>query len=865
MKEIKNISTSSELKSKKGIATTKKVLLPFLVVAVALFVFMGHQVAQAAFKEPVQLPPYGQPDTGAGPGGLKSVLDISADASKFLGDMVLGSSAGGRLVVSTLCFGPASSPDCRSDWLNISPSLQDVTNKGRFTTHGVVLDQDGDETTAIGGMTTLGTVFDVALGPISPGPILAAGTNLLFGNVHNNTFSTGNPLTTPNFLLFEKGFVKKFRVDTDGNMEAAGNLDIKNGGIINKFVTLLNNRMGIGNVSPATALDVNGTVQSSTANNLGKFQIGGKSAIESSVADGSLLNINGPIGGSNAYTNVAINGLVGIGRANPAVPLDVNGTIQSGTASKTGKYQIGVGTGVNAVSVLEGASTGDLLSVNGTSPSGSYGNLQINGLVGIGTPPVAGNRLTIGGNTAINGTLDVSNDTTLKGKLGVTGATTITGLLTANGGVVTNGAGINAGTGPISGGTGTFTGLLSANGGIVTNGAGINAGSGALTAGAITATTSVTTPSICLNGATCISTWSPDRLVLKVGNQGLGDVLAINNQAPTQDMQIRTLSAGSVTTTGQIVSGGIITATGAITSNMQLKAPTVCIGTDCRIGWPSPMQLPSCSSQQVLKYNGTGWGCGKDNLGDTNDSTSITNVITYPSGSGSVGTLQQVTDLGAVTNNKINLQGGLQIEALPMIGGLHQNALQVDDFSWFREQATFEGLANFKGNVCIGGVCRTDWPGGTGTGGSGDLQAVLDAGYVANGKDIALIGSLTDLTHGGNIGVTGEIGGDRLHSGRDTDVGRDLTVGRNIVADGDIVSGGDLSSANETYVGRNLFVGVALEMDLGILKIDMHPATVGSGLPSMYRYMTCSARYENGNLFSPGGIYFDKDCIGSDF
>lgn len=477
---------------------TKHAMIPLFIAAVGLLAFMGYSVTQAApFKEPTQLPPLGQPNfatsEGGGPtvaGSLASVLNVNANAASFLGDVIIGNSAlgvnGGRLILANLCFGSPTSPDCRGDWDNIAGTLQAVTNAGRFTTHGLVIDQDGDETTAIGGMAMFGSVLDAAL-QLSPGPRLQTVDgrvqNLLYGNVHPTT-------TVGNLLLLQKGFVDKFVVDHNGNTTAAGSINS-----------------------------------------------------------------------------------------------------QSGT--KTGNYLIG---GVN---VMNGALTGDLLNINGVNPAGSFANLIINGLIGLGGAPTAGNRLTVAGDTRMNGNAVVTGNTKIDGTLSA-GATTVNGDLEVKG--------------DMSAVKGTFSGDVKVNG---------NA-----------------TSRFCI-GTDCITSWTAPSTV-RIGNLTLDQVLQNGNQTNrllhlTNNGNVNVLQVDGYSWFRNRVTIG--------------DGQSLCFGDDSNPNRTcQTTALPSCSYGEVPKWSGSKWICGQDNDNAVVCEAGAT-CPTYTSSSPSSSSIAGLSDVLSIGND----------------------------------------------------------------------------------------------------------------------------------------------------------------------------------------------------------------------
>ncbi|MEK7103116.1 MAG: Ig-like domain-containing protein, partial [Patescibacteria group bacterium] len=103
-------------KPEKKTVNTKKTLIPFFILTVALLGFMGYAATYAAFQEPTGLPPEGQPvgQTGS-TGDLSQVLTEGSDAS----DITKDTRVGGRFIVPQICIGLVN-PDCKTSWAAIT-------------------------------------------------------------------------------------------------------------------------------------------------------------------------------------------------------------------------------------------------------------------------------------------------------------------------------------------------------------------------------------------------------------------------------------------------------------------------------------------------------------------------------------------------------------------------------------------------------------------------------------------------------------------------------------------------------------------------------------------------------------------------
>jgi len=287
----------------------------------------------------------------------------------------------------------------------------------------------------------------------------------------------------------------------------------------------------------------------------------------------------GTIGvGSNAPGNslyISSSGYVGIGTTNPGAKLEVAGQIKITDGSP--------GAGKVLTSDSSGLATWQ--TVGGTLPSGSSGQtLRHNGTEWVANSIIYNDGTNVGiGTTAPGAKLDVqgaaqfgSGNVNLIDSTGKIAGISSTYFASLNGSALTslNASNLASGTVPSARISGSYTGIT---------------GVGTLTAGTWNAT-SITTSYTDAKDITEDPWLGTADVYTTSGNVGIGTA------APDAKLHVIGGICAESSDTGCAPSAGYVRGSVGL-----------CIGADCRTLWPSSASLPSGSSGQTLRHNGTEW------------------------------------------------------------------------------------------------------------------------------------------------------------------------------------------------------------------------------------------------------------------
>ncbi len=225
---------------------------------------------------------------------------------------------------------------------------------------------------------------------------LAAGTNMSISETASTITLTSDKYTDAEAV---QAIESEAVLDLTGEMSLAGDFTVDTSTL---KVDTLNNRVGVLNTSPETALDVGGTIR----------QDGATTGIVYANADGDLLG-GRSIAGGTGITVTNANGVAG----NPTISTTIT------------QY-----TDALAVSAVEAESTLALTgAVTIASTLGVTGATTLGSTVGITGATSIGSTLGVTGNTTVGGTMGVTGATTLSDALTVSGATTLSGGATISG------------------------------------------------------------------------------------------------------------------------------------------------------------------------------------------------------------------------------------------------------------------------------------------------------------------------------------------------------------------------------------------------------------------------------------------------
>jgi hypothetical protein len=506
--------------------------------------------------------------------------------------------------------------------------------------------------------------------------------------------------------------------------------------------------VGIGNTSPAGALDVSGTafIRGSLSAMGGAVLAPSGVATtaqgyastpfdqEVSVFNTTLLRATDylfrwqaePVGNDSTNTGATLHLLYGV----PGHVLETGLSL-----SKAGIFTFAPGQTFPALGTVTSIATGAGLTGGPITSSGTISipakgitnSLLANSAITV----TAGSGLSGGGTVGLGGTVTLTNAapssggtvTSIATGTGLTGGPIsktgtisipvggITNNLLANSAItVTAGSGLSGGGTVGLGGTITLTNSAPGSGGTVTS---IATGTG-LTGGPISKTGTISIPAkgitnaLLANSAITVTAGSG---LSGGGTVGLGGTVTLTNSAPSSGGTVTSIATGTGLTGGPISKTGTISipAKGITNNLLANSAITVKAGSGLSgggvvgLGGSVTLSLPNtCSAGQTLLWNGTTWACGS--AGNSNVSGS-TDGIAYLSSPTSVTSTAAPTDgqvlMGSTGNAPVlgTLTAGPNITITNGPGSVKISAASARPLSFFltgggRTETSISGQQN---------------------------------------------------------------------------------------------------------------------------------------------------------------------------